>query len=146
MSRDAATKIAALDTMKRPELKIEWRRHYDGPPPEISAGLLRMGIAYRIREKIKGGLSRSTQARLRRIAAGGAAHATAPPRLKPGTRIVRRWRKRTVVVEVTETGFLFENKEYASLSAIAREVTGARWSGPRFFGLHSAGQQHSAAR
>ena len=145
MSEEATDKIAALDTMKRPKLKIEWRRHYGGAPPDISAGLLRMGIAYRIREKIEGGLKRSTQARLRRIAAGGTAHATATSRLKPGTRIVRRWRERMVVVEVTETGFLFEDEEYASLSAIARKVTGARWSGPRFFGLNPARKQSNAA-
>ena len=55
--------------------------------------------------------------------------------LKPGTRLVREWNGRTHVVDVSEDGFVFDGKTYASLSAIAKRITGAHWSGPRFFGL-----------
>ena len=55
--------------------------------------------------------------------------------LKPGTRLVREWNGRTHVVDVSEDGFIFDSKTYGSLSAIAKRITGAHWSGPRFFGL-----------
>ncbi|MEO5937534.1 MAG: DUF2924 domain-containing protein, partial [Sphingomonas sp.] len=56
-------------------------------------------------------------------------------RLKPGTRLLREWNGKLHTVQVTDTGLLFEDLRYASLSHIAREITGAHWSGPRFFGL-----------
>ena len=54
---------------------------------------------------------------------------------RPGTRLVREWNGRTHVVDVIEDGFVFDGKTYRSLSAIAKRITGAHWSGPRFFGL-----------
>jgi hypothetical protein len=57
------------------------------------------------------------------------------PKPRPGTRLLREWNGRTYVVDVTEAGFAFDGKTYRSLSAIARRITGAQWSGPRFFGL-----------
>lgn len=59
----------------------------------------------------------------------------APVSLTPGSRLVREWHGKAHHVDVIEEGFVFEGKTYASLSAIAREITGARWSGPRFFGV-----------
>ena len=56
-------------------------------------------------------------------------------RLVPGVRLLRDWNGRTHVVDVTEAGYLYEGETYRSLSAIARKITGAHWSGPRFFGL-----------
>ena len=55
--------------------------------------------------------------------------------LQAGTRLIRDWNGRTNVVDVVQGGFLFEGKSYRSLSAIARKITDAHWSGPRFFGL-----------
>jgi hypothetical protein len=57
------------------------------------------------------------------------------PTFRPGTRLVREWNGRTHVVDVSEDGFVFDGKTYGSLSAIAKRITGAHWSGPRFFGL-----------
>lgn len=58
--------------------------------------------------------------------------------LRPGTILMRSWNDRSWSVLVTEDGLMFEGRRYASLSKIAREITGAHWSGPRFFGLTSA--------
>jgi hypothetical protein len=55
--------------------------------------------------------------------------------MKPGTRLVREWNGRTYHVEVTKNGFVWNGKTHRSLSVIAREITGAQRSGPRFFGL-----------
>lgn len=52
-----------------------------------------------------------------------------------GTRIIREWKGITHEVIVEQSGFKWKGQNYKSLSHIAREITGARWSGPRFFGL-----------
>src|SRR5687768_11668817 len=115
--------------MRPAALRQEWERAYGMRAPRISAELLRMGIAYRLQEKMHGGLSRSSTIALKASSDRGLT-------IKPGTRLVRSWCGRTVTVEVVDSGFLYEDREYASLSAIAREVTGTNWSGPRFFGLN----------
>ena len=66
-------------------------------------------------------------------ARGGAAPAPAP-----GSRLIREWRGRTHTVDVLDSGFRCDGKQYRSLSEIARAITGARWSGPRFFGSDHA--------
>jgi Protein of unknown function (DUF2924) len=53
----------------------------------------------------------------------------------PGARLVREWHGRTHTVTVTEDGFEYAGANYASLSKVAKKITGAHWSGPRFFGL-----------
>jgi hypothetical protein len=63
--------------------------------------------------------------------------------LKKGTRLVREWQGRTYQVMVLDEGFLFEERRYASLSQIARDVTGTKWSGPRFFGLRQRSRGNS---
>lgn len=121
--------LAALAQMQRSELQQEWERVCKRPAPRLSADLLRLGVAYRLQEKSRGGLSRVSLSELTEKSVGRRA-------IKPGTRLVRSWNGRTISVEVEEEGFVFEDRHYPSLSAIAREVTGAHWSGPRFFGLH----------
>ena len=121
-------RLAALANMKPAALRQEWERAYGMPAPRISVALLRMGIAYRLQEKAHGGLSRSSTIALTTSSDRGRA-------IKPGTRLVRSWMGRSITVEVVENGFVFDDQQYSSLSAIAREVTGTNWSGPRFFGL-----------
>ena len=59
-------------------------------------------------------------------------------RLRPGARLIREWRGDTYEVLVTEDGFVWRGENWQSLSVIARTITGARWSGPRFFGIDKA--------
>lgn len=132
--------LAKLDSSSMAELRSEWRRVYRAPPPVVyTSDLLVRGIAYRLQERQFGGLAREARLELEELAgidgkqkrAGAEAQAR---RLRPGSRLVRRWRGVTYIVAVTETGFVFEDRPYDSLSEIAREITGTRWSGPRFFG------------
>ena len=58
------------------------------------------------------------------------------PKIKPGTRIVREWRRETHEVVVTQSGYEYRGMSYHSLSEVARKITGARWSGPAFFRLN----------
>jgi hypothetical protein len=81
-----------------------------------------------------GGLSLRIRRQLRTIV--NEERAVAPGvRLKPDARLVREWNGVSHVVDRVEEGFVYRGRTYTSLSAIAREITGARWSGPRFFGL-----------
>lgn len=120
--------LTALVQMQRSELQTEWERVCKRPAPNLSVDLLRLGIAYHLQEKASAGLSRVSALQLKEA---GPARLT----IKPGTRLVRSWNGRTISVEVAQDGFVFEDRQYGALSAIAREVTGSHWSGPRFFGL-----------
>ncbi len=84
--------------------------------------------------------SKVTRRRLMTLAAefetGGTIAPPPGPKIKPGSRLVREWHRRTHTVCVTDVGFEFQGKTYRSLTKIARDITGAQWSGPRFFGLN----------
>ncbi len=122
--------LAKLAGLSAVEVRAEWERAHGAPAPRLAPDLLRLVLAYRLQERALGGLARASKAALR-----STGRPTAPP-LKLGTRLLRSWHGRDVAVLVDADGYLFEDRRYASLSAIAREVTGAAWSGPRFFGLH----------
>jgi hypothetical protein len=72
----------------------------------------------------------------------GKASSTKPRRrtLRPGTILLREWQGVTHRVTVVEGGAIYRGEKYRSLSEVARLITGARWSGPRFFGLKADGQ------
>lgn len=135
-----ADRLAALATMSQTMLREEWTNLKGGSAPALPPDLMRRLLAYELQEKRHGGLSLSVARHLARVATG---EAPAPPKvrkiLSPGTRLVRSWQGRTISVLVVETGFVWEDRSYRSLSRIAKEVTGAHWSGPRFFGLTGHG-------
>lgn len=120
--------LAALAALPDAALGDEWQKIYRSEPPRLSAALLRRGIAYRLQERAYGKLSPQ-------VARVLASRGRAAPEVTPGTRLVREWNGRTIDVTATATGMLWEGRTYRSLSAIAREVTGTAWSGPRFFGI-----------
>lgn len=123
------------------ELRDEWRRrHRAAPPMRLSRDLLIRGIIYKLQERAYGGLTKSVLRRLARISDGtpGPTAAVAPPpplTLKPGTRLVREWRGETHVVLIHADSVEWRGRRFPSLSVVAREITGAHWSGPRFFGM-----------
>jgi hypothetical protein len=143
-SRDLelARRLEALCDLTPDELRKEWRRLYRSQPPRLSRDLLVRAIAYRIQELHYGGLSNATRRKLTALVqARGSDVETATGSgakwIRAGARLVREWNGRTHMVTVEGEGFLYAGRSYRSLSAIAREITGARWSGPRFFGLAS---------
>ena len=131
--------LAALPTTARPELEAQWTRVYKEPAPDFPVDLLRRGIAYRLQERSRGGLTADIRRQLRRLARQlaetGSIASTREVELKVGTRLVREWHGKMHHVLVLEDGFLFEDRRYGSLTAIAAEITGTSWSGPRFFGM-----------
>lgn len=131
--------LSRLATSSPATLRIEWSRLMDEPvPPAFTSDLLRRALAYRVQEKAAGGLPRAVRLELERL--GRDTGRTRPvvmasARVKPGTRLVRDWGGTSHHVVVEEDGFRYRDERYRSLSEIARAITGARWSGPRFFGL-----------
>ena len=121
------------------ELHDEWRRLHKSEPPKIRRDLLAIGIAYRRQEIEHGGLGKATLRKLKTLAKTlrdtGRVGPGSGLALKPGARLIRKWHGRTHTVTVTEDGFQYGGASYSSLTQIARTITGARWSGPRFFGL-----------
>jgi hypothetical protein len=136
--------IGMLADLPRSDLVKRWQDFYGvGPPKGISRQLMIRAIAYELQAKTFGGLKPAVVRQLQKIAAGlvtGAPVAIKTAfKLKPGARLVREWNGITHVVEVVDDGFIWNGERHLSLSAIARTITGARWSGPRFFGLPSGG-------
>ena len=137
---DAA--LAELAGMDIPTLRSAWRRLYRSEaPPRLGRALLELVIAWKLQEQALGGLSATAKRQLGQLASLLASKTELPKlrqqRLKPGARLVRRWGGTTHEVTVAEDGFSWNGRRWASLSVIAREITGARWSGPRFFGLRT---------
>ena len=132
--------LAALGTMTYSELHLAWRRHYRAvPTKKMSRDILELGIAWKIQENKLGGLGTAVKRQIAELARTMEAKSDlAKPRaisLKSGARLLRTWNGVTHEVVVVEDGFLWAGRTWRSLSAIAREITGMRWSGPRFFGL-----------
>ena len=133
-------RIASLADLDLKALQAQWRELYQCPPPKgMRSNLLRRAVAYRIQEQAYGGLRPATRRRLQQLAATGTqptASPSAAARLRPGVRLMREWQGETQIVEVLADGFRWRGGHYGSLSAVANAITGSRWSGVRFFGLH----------
>ncbi len=126
-------KLTALTVMDSDGLRREWRRLYRSHPPlHIRRDLLVLAIAWKLQEKVYGGLTAAQKRRLAGIAEelrkNGDLSAGPAIRLKPGLRLVREWRGETHDVLVLEEGFEWNGKRRRSLSAIAWEITGTRWA------------------
>ena len=131
------TTLADLDAMDRAGLARLWSDLIGGAVPAcMSQPMQRRFLAFELQAKLEGGVPADLRARLDRIAAGEERKAS--PTLQPGARLLREWNGTTHVVDVLPEGFLWNGAPHRSLSAIARAITGAHWSGPRFFGLVSA--------
>jgi hypothetical protein len=138
-----AAALAILPGCSIHELRARWRALFRSePPPAFGPDLLRRSIAQKLQEDAYGKLSSAVQRELNRIVAALERKPTArielPRRIKPGAVLIREWRAKTHRVMVLDKGFAYEGHAYPSLSEIAREITGTRWNGPKFFGLRPA--------
>jgi hypothetical protein len=131
--------IAGLVDRSTQDLRLAWRKwHRTEPPPGLSRDLMIRALAHQLQEWIEGGASPALRRRLQGLAEesekGGASF---DPGIMPktGTMLVRQWRGHTHTVLVREDGFEYEGQHHRSLTVIAERITGAHWSGPRFFGL-----------
>lgn len=122
----------------RDQVRMHWEEAFGAPPPAyLSVSFMEHAISYEAQCRQNGGLPAKTRTALRRIAEGRPSATASPGRLRPGALLVREWNGRTYHVEVTADGYILDGRTWASLSAIAKQITGTIWSGPRFFGLNS---------
>jgi hypothetical protein len=139
--KQIAEPLAEISYLSRAELVERWSTDHDRLPPKgISRRLLEYSAAYQVQVKAFGGLKPAVIRKLRlSVKRDGPTAAsivsTKSKTLKAGTRLIREWHGHTYTVDTQENGFQFEGEHYASLSKVAQVITGARWSGPRFFGL-----------
>jgi hypothetical protein len=134
MNLDIQARIDVLATMDLEATREEWRRLI-GPPPKLrSVKLLQLHLAWRLQAHAWGELD----AELRRALRNGGGLQQERSGLHPGARLTREWLGIRHEVEVTDDGFTYRGETYRSLSKVARLITGARWNGPRFFGLREA--------
>lgn len=145
MADDISSRVKQLPNMNTPALRDLWRQVFPNPPhPKMRRELMIPVLTYRIQEQAYGGLRSETLAKLRQLAREFERNPSATAtmlRIKPGTRIIREWDGDTHEVTVVRDGYSYRGQIYESLSAIARQITGTRWSGPVFFGLKSRPSQ-----
>jgi hypothetical protein len=138
------TNIEVADQgINRTLLIKQWRKVYGRSPPKyLPLRLIQSALAWEEQARVRGGVPVKTLRTLR--SAGGPEQVETITTLNAGAVLVREWNGRTYQVSVLEHGFQMDGKEYASLTAIAKKITGAKWSGPRFFGLNGKrGAKHA---
>jgi hypothetical protein len=133
-------RVLQLEGMSLEELRRAWRSWLGSEPPGMkAASFVRRLLAWKLQERAYGGHSAAVLRRLKQLYEAFEKdpnyNPIRAPGLHPGTTLVREWNGVTHRVQVMEAGFAWQGKSYDSLSEIAREITGTRWSGPKFFGL-----------
>ena len=124
--------LAELETMSKAELEDRWAKLTGRPAPKVSEKMLRLALAYEVRAKALGGLSRKVKQRLDQVASAKMPTTSA----RAGMRFAREFGGSVHIVTIGDAGqVLWNEREWRSLSEVARAITGTRWSGPAFFGL-----------
>ena len=143
-----AQELARLALLDRAGCLEVWHDWFGFESPRyLSAVFMRKALAHEAQCRILGRLPAGDMRALRSIANGKRSALRVTPDLSAGTHLVREWNGRTYQIEVTASGYVMDGKAYRSLTAIAKRITGANWSGPRFFGLiDRSGKQREVDR
>lgn len=142
-------KLAHLLEMNKSKLLVLWKKEFAEPAPaKHSPALLRLEIAWKIQSASHGGISGQTERRIKSLAEAFRKNPDhlphAVPRLSPGVVLSREWRGRVHTVQVVESGFIHNGVRHATLSSVARAITGTQWSGPVFFGIKTKSTRSKA--
>jgi Protein of unknown function (DUF2924) len=130
--------IGRVRSLDLDALRTLWRVTFrSSPPPAFTKDLVARFLCWHIQEQAQGGLDPETAKHLDGRTRGDKPGADRPRRLKPGTVLLREYQGERHTVTVVPNGYLWRETTFASLSTIARAITGTSWNGPRFFGLRS---------
>jgi hypothetical protein len=148
ISASLAADLAAIETQSLNQLRATWSARLGTDPPAIRSRDVLLGLlAWELQAEHLGGLDAASLRKLRQVAdtleRDGIYAPQAIPRMAPGVILTREWKGVVQRVTVTTHGFRHGEKEYRSLSEVARAITSTRWSGPRFFGLEDASHRRS---
>lgn len=125
--------VTELAGLPRSELKALWVTELGAAMPKRISRLMMARVLINTRQWTASGQSRDKY--LRQLNRLVAADKKNQPVARSGTRLIREWNGRRHVVDVVSDGYLWNGRTWRSLSAIAKEITGTKWSGPRFFGV-----------
>lgn len=147
---DLSKQLARLATLTPAQTRSEWHKLFRREVPRQSPHLLKRSMAWKLQARVEGDISPSIRRKLDQLVQiesnGGDGSIEAGHDIPVGTKFIREWNGRTIEVLVTDQGFEHAGRHYRSLSQIARQVTGAHWSGPRFFGLVKRSQYKAASQ
>ena len=170
MSETIVSQINALRRMTVGELREKYREVYGEDTRSGNKDWLWKRIAWRIQELAHGGLSERAKRRAAELAneadirmrvpkgafdgvpgtvrkeKSGKSIRTAGRDRRvpiPGTTLSREYKGVVHTVKVLDLGFEYEGRRYKSLSAIAKEITGAHWNGYLFFNISNGGGKRS---
>jgi hypothetical protein len=135
---DLRAEIERMRTLGVDQLRTLWRSTFGlAAPPALTKDLIGRMLAWRLQEQSMGGLNPATVKLLNSIRQGEHSPDRGKRRLRSGTVLVREYQDERHTVTVVPGGFVWGEMTYASLSVIARAITGTAWNGPRFFGLRA---------
>jgi Protein of unknown function (DUF2924) len=141
MPRSVLRQVTGLSSLPMPEMKVLWRKLYKTEAPTHNRPFLERRLAYKIQEAE---LSRNNLPLLKRneqriaalIKTGKMAARYTNAQARAGTLFEREYKGCLHKVYATADGqYDYNGQAFRSLSVIAREITGTRWSGPAFFGV-----------
>lgn len=156
MQENLLTKIMSLKDASLEELKKKYGELFEGKPaPSNNKTYLWKKIAYRLQELEYGGLSAEAQGKIQNLIQkydpvnnktmrpeDTTRDQPKKPNLRrdkrlpiPGTVITKEYKGIKLQIKILESGFEYNSKVYKTLTAIAKEVTGAHWNGYLFFNL-----------
>lgn len=132
MAVPISEQLAELDALSKDELRGRWVKLTGRSAPKLSTAMLRMALGYELQANGTRGLASKVRQQLVQLEAGR----TRTNDVRPGMRLVRENGGKVHVVTIGEKGeVIWNEREWKSLSQVARAITGTRWSGPAFFGL-----------
>jgi hypothetical protein len=133
---EVRAEVEKLQSLGKDDLRVRWSKLFGKvPPPALTKDLLGRSIAWHIQEELYGGHDKATIRLLHSLVRGEAAKSATATQLRPGTVLMREHRGVRHTVTVIPDGFVWQDRTYSSLSAVARAITGTAWNGRRFFGL-----------
>jgi hypothetical protein len=135
---DLRAEIERMRMLQVDQLRTLWRSTFGlAAPPALTKDLIARMLTWRLQEQSLGGLDHATVKLLNGMRQGESSLDARTRRLRSGTVLVREYQGERHTVTVVPGGFVWGEKTYASLSIIARAITGTAWNGPRFFGLRA---------
>lgn len=140
MTTPIEIEINVLRSLDNQALRQYWNKTFGQDPPKgLSPALILRALAFDVQSKSSSGLARKVRRQLKQAGEkidAGRSLTSVPATPKPGTRLIREWQGVIHEAIMLDKGVDYRGQTWSSLSAVAREITGARWSGPRFFGLN----------
>jgi len=135
---DLPDDLRRIASLERPGCVTMWKMVIGSAPPAyLSVKFMQRVLMHDLQCRVLGGYSGKTRRALNSILDGGTGNAGGSDAAKPGSVLLREWNGRTYSVEATPEGYVLDGQAYGSLSGVAKRITGANWSGPRFFGLNN---------